>query len=236
MTAQAFVFAGIEMRAHAAGALFVPSWSTLVVADMHLEKGSQFARRGTFLPPYDSRATLQALAGCIDHFQPDRVLCLGDSFHDRGGPRRMEPEDRRSLERLTAGRDWIWVAGNHDPIDSGFAGGRIAADVNIGSLVFRHEAKTDAAPGEVSGHFHPKASLTVRGRRMSGRCFVRDGRRLILPSFGAFTGGLDVLHPAVRDLMEPLFKVYLIGRHKVHSVSSGALDQPMPGASRPRHI
>ncbi len=226
MTFASFVFAGIPMRAFADGALFLPECSTLVVADMHLEKASNFATRGSLLPPYDSRATLQRLARCIDRLRPERVICLGDSFHDGGGPNRMEPEDLGRLRRLTDGRDWVWIAGNHDPMDTGFAGGRIAPHTEVRTLVFRHEAETDTAPGEVSGHFHPKASITVRGRRVSGRCFVMDGRRLILPSFGAFTGGLDVLHPAVRDLMDPLFQIHLIGRDRVHSVNSAMLDQP----------
>lgn len=229
MSGKCFVFAGLAMRALPDGALFIPGASTLVVADMHLEKGSAFASHGAFLPPYDSGETLRRLARRIEALRPARVVCLGDSFHDGAGPERLASGDRTQLRRLTGEREWIWIAGNHDPAATAFFGGRISRELGIGPHVFRHEARIDAAAGEISGHFHPKASVTVHGRRVSARCFVVDSRRLILPSFGAYTGGLDVFDPALRNRVEPVFQVHLIGRDRVHSVSSTVLDRTRPG-------
>jgi hypothetical protein len=218
-----FTINGAELIADPSGALFWPAESCLIVADLHLEKGSGFARRGTLLPPYDSAATLRRLASAIDTHRPRQVLCLGDSFHDSHAPARLEATESAVLAALTARVEWIWIAGNHDPDPPAGLGGRVAADVIVGPLVFRHEARPGIATGEVSGHFHPKASVATRGRRVSARCFVEDGNRLILPAFGAYAGGLDVFDPAIRGLMGRDFAVHLIGRDRVHRFSSQQL-------------
>lgn len=196
---------------------------TIVVADLHFEKGSAYATRGTLLPPYDSRATLEALANVLRHHNPKRVICLGDSFHDDDGPVRLADADRKLLLDLARSRDWIWIAGNHDPSPPEGCGGRVLDEVTIGPLVFRHEATSTRGAGEISGHFHPKAALSVRGRRITGRCFVTDGRRLVLPAFGAYAGGLDVLDPALSGLFDPKFTALVLGRTKVHCVSRARL-------------
>jgi hypothetical protein len=218
MTIATFRFAGADMHALPSGALFIPAAATLVVADLHLEKGSGWARHGALLPPYDSRATLDRVARCIEQMQPRRVLCLGDSFDDRLGPERMTAADRLRLQRLTSPREWIWVAGNHDPGSTPFFGGTIVEEIERDGIAFRHRARAGSGGYEISGHFHPKASMTVGGRRISGRCFVSDGRRLVLPAYGAYAGGLDVFDPALTALLAPRFQVHLIGRRKVHSV------------------
>lgn len=201
------------------GALFWPARKALVVADLHLEKGSSFAARGRLLPPYDSRATLAALERAIAAHRPDHVICLGDSFHDREAAARLSKQEIATIRRLTATHRWTWIAGNHDPNPPAILGGEIADDLTIGPLTFRHQALEDApAPGELSGHFHPKASVATRGRRITARCFVTDGRRAILPSFGAYTGGLDVLDPAIAGLFWHGFTVYLLGRERVYVV------------------
>ncbi|MCC6471349.1 MAG: ligase-associated DNA damage response endonuclease PdeM [Alphaproteobacteria bacterium] len=210
------VINGAALLADPSGALFWPAAATLVVADLHLEKGSGFARRGTLLPPYDSAATLRRLAAAVDAHRPRRVLCLGDSFHDAHAPKRLESGEIAILAELTRRTDWIWIAGNHDPDPPKGLGGRVASEVTEGPLVFRHEAHPDAIAGEVSGHFHPKASIPTRGRRVSARCFVEDGNRLILPAFGAYAGGLDVFDPAIRGLLARDFAVHVIGRERVH--------------------
>lgn len=199
------------------GALVLPALRTLVVADLHLEKGSRCARRGRLLPPYDSRATLAALAEAIAIHAPERVVCLGDSFDDVSGCDRLAADDRERLRGIMAGLDWTWVAGNHDPVPHGL-GGMHAAEVALGPLVLRHAAKPEPAPagGEISGHYHPKASIAVAGRRYSGRCFARSRRRLILPAFGAYTGGLDVFSPALAALLGDDFIVHLVGEARVH--------------------
>lgn len=214
---------GAALVADLSGALYWPAQGALIAADLHLEKGSGFARRGTLLPPYDSAATLRRLADAIQRHRPRRVLCLGDSFHDGDAPARLDARDVEMLAGLTGRADWIWIAGNHDPAPPPWLGGRIEAEVTIGPLVFRHEAERVPAAGEISGHFHPKASVPTRGRRVSARCFVEDGNRLILPAFGAYAGGLDVLDPAIRDLLAPDFAVHLIGRDRVHRFASRQL-------------
>ncbi len=162
------VINGAELVADASGALFWPAQSTLVVADLHLEKGSGFAQRhGTLLPPYDSAETLRGLARAIDRYAPARVLCLGDSFHDRAAAGRLAPEDADALRALVGRVDWVWIAGNHDPAPPQHLGGRVVPDVAVGPLIFRHEAESGIRSGEISGHFHPKASVATRGRRVS---------------------------------------------------------------------
>ena len=189
----------------------------MVVADLHLEKGSGFAAKGALLPPYDTAATLTRLAGAIDRLDPRRVICLGDSFHDGDAAARLSAADGRTLAGLTAARDWIWITGNHDPEPPARWGGRAMQELVEGALVFRHEARPGAV-GELSGHFHPKASVSTRARRITARCFVGDGRRLILPAFGAYTGGLDVLDPAISGLLDRGFHAHLIGRSRIHSL------------------
>jgi uncharacterized protein len=214
---------GAELWLDIAGALFVPSQSLLAVADLHFEKGSRLAQRhGNLLPPYDTRTTLALLAELLSAYQPRRVVCLGDSFHDGEAAERLHNDDGRRLTSLTALRDWIWICGNHDPEPPARYGGRVMRDLAAGPLLFRHEAKPGAGRGEVSGHFHPKFGASVRGRRVGGRCFVADTRRLILPAFGAYTGGLDVGDPAISDLFPRGARALVLGRDRIHSVAVSA--------------
>ena len=218
------VINGAELVADATGALYWPARATLIVADLHLEKGSGFAQRhGTLLPPYDSAETLGTLARAIGRYAPARVLCLGDSFHDRHAPSRLSAEDSKGLRALVGSLEWTWIAGNHDPAPPEELGGQVEAVVAIGPLVFRHEAEVGTRTGEISGHFHPKAGVATRGRRVSARCFVEDGKRLILPAFGAYTGGLDVRDPAIRQHFGRSFAAHVIGRDRVHRFASTQL-------------
>ena len=216
MSAAAFAFQGAALLADASGALYWPAAETLAVADLHLEKGSAFAVKGTPLPPYDSRETLRRLEIVLRRHRPRRVICLGDSFHDTDGAGRLVRNEIDALRRLTAAHDWIWITGNHDPDPPAGLGGIAAPEFRSGSLVFRHEA-AETAEGEVSGHYHPKASISVRNRRVGGRCFVSDGRRLILPAFGAYAGGLDVGDPAIATLLGADYSVFILGRTRVHA-------------------
>lgn len=209
---------GARLLADVSGALFWPEKSTLVVADLHLEKGSSYGRSRRTLPPYDSAATLEKLADAVARHRPQRVVCLGDSFHDPNAADRLRDEEVQRLRELTAAHDWIWVAGNHDPAPGGDLGGRAESEVVIGGLVFRHEARAGGVSGgEVSGHYHPKAAVQLRGRRLSGRCFAGDGRRLILPAFGAYAGGLSVRDPAIRSLLAEDFLAYLLGPRGIYA-------------------
>jgi DNA ligase-associated metallophosphoesterase len=192
-----FSFAGETFEATPSGALFWPARQALLVADLHLEKASWFARLGQFLPPYDSHATLTALARAVEKTQAKRLYCLGDSFHDRFGCDRLPAEARALLTELTGKLDWTWIVGNHDPGFADHCGGHIADEVEIGGIVFRHEAVRGDPRPEMSGHFHPKLRLQLKGRHVSRRCFVVSQTKMILPAFGSLTGGLDAHHPEI---------------------------------------
>ena len=210
--------AGAAVRFDAAGVLHWPSEDLVAVADLHLEKGSAQAARGYMVPPYDTRATLAALERVLARLRPRRVIALGDSFHDRGGEVRLDPADAERLRAMTASADWLWIRGNHDPDPPATLGGRAADVVAIGALVFRHEPGGPEA-GEVAGHLHPAARVGVRGRSLRRRAFACDGRRCVLPAFGAYTGGLNVLDPACRPLFERARLVaWMIGEARVYPV------------------
>ena len=190
-------FGGYDFLACVSGALFWPSERTLLVADLHLEKASWFARLGQFLPPYDSQATLTALTDDVAATGAHRLYCLGDSFHDRFGCDRLPAPARAMLLDLTDRLDWVWIVGNHDPGFADHCGGRIEQECEVGGIVLRHEAVAAEARPEMSGHFHPKLRLSLKGRRVSRRCFVASPTKLILPAYGALTGGLDARHPEI---------------------------------------
>lgn len=192
---------GAALRFDPSGVLYWPEEELLAVADLHLEKGSAQGARGRFVPPYDTRATLRALADVLGRLKPRRVIALGDSFHDGGAEGRLAPVDLDLLASLVGSADWTWVAGNHDPLPPDGLGGTPVAEIVLGPLTFRHEPRSGLASGEVAGHLHPVAKVG-RGRSVRRRAFLSDGRRVILPAFGAYTGGLNVLDPAYRSLFE----------------------------------
>lgn len=214
---------GAALELLPSGALHWPERGLLAVADLHLEKASSFARKGQFLPPYDSRATLDRLEAVLAEMAVTAVVCLGDSFHDRAAAERLDPESTAMLSRLTGRYDWTWISGNHDPDPRGAWGGDVLAELTLGPLVFRHEAEPERGAGEVSGHYHPKAAIRVRGRRLSHRAFLEDGQRLILPAFGSLTGGLDACDPAYAPLFPNGFRAHLAGRRKIASLPGTAL-------------
>ena len=198
-----FSFAGETFSATADGALFWPAQNVLLVADLHLEKASWFARFGQFLPPYDSHATLTALAGAVAQTGAARLYCLGDSFHDRFGCERLPAGARDLLTDLTSRLDWTWIVGNHDPGFADHCGGQLADEVELGGIVLRHEAMRGEPRPEMSGHYHPKLRVSLSGRSVSRRCFVVSPTKLILPAFGALTGGLDAHHPEIIGSVGP---------------------------------
>ncbi len=202
------------------GAFWWPAERTLVFADLHFEKGSSFARRGQFLPPYDTRETLKRMDALINRHRPARVIALGDSFHDREAADRLDEEERTTLKRLALGVEWVWIAGNHDPEPPAWLGGVITEEIAIGGLVFRHEPAAERQPGEVAGHLHPCATAVMRGRALRRRCFVSDGFRVVLPAFGAYTGGLDVEEKAISSLFPEAFLTYLLGARRVYAVAT----------------
>ena len=198
-----FSFAGHDFLATPEGALYWPAQSALLVADLHLEKASWFARFGQMLPPYDSIATLSGLQRDIERSGATRLFCLGDSFHDRFGCDRLPSDAREVLTSLTENVDWVWITGNHDAGFIDHCGGRIEEEVQLSGIVLRHEAvEGDPAP-EMSGHFHPKLRLAMNGRNVSRRCFVASTTKLILPAYGTLTGGLDAHHPEILRKVGP---------------------------------
>lgn len=189
-------FAGESLQPLCCGALHWPAQQALLVADLHFEKASAFARRGRLLPPYDSADTLATLIDALERTGARRVFCLGDSFHDRAGPDRLPAGARAALKLLTASLDWVWITGNHDDAAAASLGGRVMAQARIGPLMLRHEADPGDPAPELSGHFHPKVAVHIRGRRIVRRCFAVSPTKIVLPAYGAFTGGLDVTDPA----------------------------------------
>ena len=190
-------FAGHDFLASPDGALFWPSQNALLVADLHLEKASWFARLGQLLPPYDSLATLTMLARDVERSGATTLYCLGDSFHDRFGCDRLPDDARALLTSLTAKVDWVWITGNHDAGFVDHCGGRIEEELTIDGIALRHEAVVGDPTPEISGHFHPKLRLHMKGRNVSRRCYVASKTKLILPAYGALTGGLDAHHPEI---------------------------------------
>ena len=192
-----FSFAGETFVATPDGALHWPAEQALLVADLHLEKASWYAIGGQFLPPYDSLATLTALANAVQRTGVRRLYCLGDSFHDRFGCDRLPEQARALLLELTGALDWTWVLGNHDPGFADHCGGRLAEEALVAGIILRHEAVRADPRAEISGHFHPKYRLSLKGRSVSRRCIVASETKLILPAFGSLTGGLDASHPEI---------------------------------------
>ncbi len=174
------------------------------------------------MPPYDTAQTLRRLQVAVARLRPATVICLGDSFHDRGAAARLAPADTAVLRDLTAGRRWIWIGGNHDPAPPPEFGGEIAGEISMGGLNFRHQAER-GAEAEISGHFHPVASVSIRGRGLRRRCFTVGHQRMIMPAFGAYAGGLNVLDPAVSVLFPMGFEVHLLGDSKVHRLGMSQL-------------
>ena len=219
----AFSHAGEAFVASLSGALYWPEQKALLVADLHLEKGSAFARLGQFLPPYDSQHTLDQLALDIAHFKPQKVICLGDSFHDVDGPKRMAANVAERLHSLTAAQEWIWLTGNHDPVLSDPLGGVAVEAMTLASSATRlslcHEPGGSPIAGEplerqleICGHLHPAARIPARGRTLRCKCFVLTNERIIMPAYGSYTGGLELDDEAFQPFLSEGSKLLVIGR------------------------
>lgn len=218
------MIAGERVVCDRRGVLFAPELELLVVSDLHLEKGSSYARRGALLPPYDTATTLAHLAAVIEHYRPRRVISLGDSFHDGEGAARLPDIFRQRLEALMAGRDWFWVAGNHDPQAPAGLPGETVGEIHVGGLSFRHEPSATPVLGEIAGHLHPCARIVQRGRSVRRRCFASDGSRIIMPAFGAYTGSLNVLDRAYHGLFNwETFRAYVLGSSRIFAIAGPML-------------
>jgi uncharacterized protein len=215
-----FSFADQEFALVQQRALYWPRERALLVADLHLEKASYFARFGQFLPPYDSRETLERIALALRQTGARRVFALGDNFHDGQGAARLEPHAAGMLDALTRATDWVWITGNHDSTDGG---GTYLPEAEVAGLVLRHEALRGEARAELSGHFHPKLRIVARGRRIARPCAVRTTKKLILPAFGALTGGLDAADPAIAAALFPARSA-----HAVLAAGGRLVEYPLP--------
>jgi DNA ligase-associated metallophosphoesterase len=214
--------AGIGFVADPAGALFDEAGGLLVVADLHLEKGSAYAARRVLLPPYDTAATLARLRLLVLHYRPRAIAALGDSLHDRRAGERLHAGDRETLAELQKGRDWLWIAGNHDPAAPQGLGGEAHAEIRCGDVTFRHEPRPGAIVGEIAGHLHPVARVVSPRGSLRRRCFVADGVRCVMPAFGAYAGGLDLSDAAFAPLFgRHAFVAHVLGRDRVYAIGQG---------------
>ncbi len=211
---------GEEVVTDAEGIAFVPNQDMLLVADLHLEKGSSIARRGQLLPPYDTLTTLRRLTACVEKWQPAKVVALGDSFHDDTAWQRLTPQARDQITGLMDGREWIWITGNHDPLPPIGLGGQVLDCLDLGPFTLRHEPMPGFGVCEIAGHLHPKARLVRRGRHVRRSCFAASRTRMILPSFGAYTGGLNVLDVAYHGLFDGRsFHALMRGDRQVYRIA-----------------
>lgn len=217
--------AGVDVLCDPSGALYLTRNRVLVVSDLHFEKGSSFARRRQFLPPYETEETLRRLEVVIEVFQPETVISLGDSFHDAGGAGRMPELYRQRLLVLMQRRKWFWISGNHDPAPPERLPGTCVDELAVGGLVFRHEPSGQGqSEGEIAGHLHPGARIIRRGQSVRRACFAADGARLIMPAFGSLTGTLNVLDRAFSGLFrQEHLMAYMLGQHRVYPIAGDLL-------------
>jgi len=221
---QPLSISGRAFLADISGALYWPAEDALIVADLHLEKGSSFAARGVLLPPYDTAATLERLAATLDAYPASTVICLGDSFHDGRADERMSVRDRETLAILQEERTWVWINGNHDPKIAPCFGGRVTGELTLSGITFRHEPATSPVTHEIAAHLHPAARVSFHGHVIRRPCFVSNGNRLVMPAFGTYAGGLNVLDEA----FAPLFgndglAVHVLGQEGLYPIAARLL-------------
>jgi uncharacterized protein len=209
---------GLELIPDLSGALFVPEFKVLLVADLHLEKASNMARRGVHLPPYDTRASLTQLEAVISQSRPDQLIFLGDSFHDDEARDRIADADLASLRAISESAATVWITGNHDPHPPTDIGGRIANEVVLGGVTLRHEPKRlGSEEFEIAGHLHPGAAVSQRGRHIHCKCFIADDSRLVMPAFGSFTGALSISAAPFKNLFAKKdFHVWMLGDRAIY--------------------
>ena len=207
---------GLDLVPDLSGALYAPDFRALLIADLHLEKGTSLARRGVHLPPYDTRESLLQLRAAIGLAKPERLIFLGDSFHDGEARERIDGQDLATLRAVTSSIETVWITGNHDPSPPEDIGGKIASEMTLGDVTLRHEPRAlGLGEKEIAGHLHPAAAVHARGRRIRCRCFIADERRLIMPAFGSYTGALSVRAEPFARLFED-FDVWMIGTAAIH--------------------
>jgi len=220
---KSIIFKSIPLKLDLTGGLYIPDYKTLLVADLHFEKGSSLARFGVIIPPFDTRSTLETLQSVISRYQPETLILLGDSFHDRDAPYRLSNDDRQTISEISSQTDLLWITGNHDPDLPDDLPGRVANEITLGALTLRHEPSLKAN-GEICGHLHPAAIIQQRGRTIRRRCFAGNKERLFMPAFGAYTGGLNVKStPYAPYWNNQPFIAWMIGKSSLHKFASSKL-------------
>ena len=209
---------GLNLIPDLSGALYVPDFKSLLIADLHLEKASNMAKRGVHLPPYDTRASLIQLEAVISQSRPEQLIFLGDSFHDDGARERIAEVDLARLRSISESAATVWITGNHDTHPPTDIGGRIADEVVLGGITLRHEPKLlGPEEFEIAGHLHPGSAVSQRGRHIHCKCFVADGSRLIMPAFGSFTGALSISAAPFKNLfIKKDFHVWMLGDRAIY--------------------
>lgn len=207
-----------------AGIAFVQDESTLLVADLHFEKASSLARRGIYLPPYDTAATLETLSATVARYQPRRIICLGDSFHDVSGHERLSADAYDGISALATGRDWVWISGNHDPETKSTLPGSTCDELKLRGVALRHEPQFIEGMFEIAGHLHPCARIEQRGRALRRRCFAVNKNHMVLPAIGALTGSLNVLDKAFKASMSLAgARAVMLGQTAVYAINPSRL-------------
>lgn len=223
---QPIAICGKVFEADLSGALYWPAEEALIVADLHLEKGSAFAARGQMLPPYDTRETLHRLAEAVDRTGASAIIALGDSFHDAGAGSRLAEEDRETIRIMQGACEWIWITGNHDPEIAPDLGGHVFPEVTLEGITLRHEPAPGGVTHEIAGHLHPAARLSLHGYSIRRPCFVGNGRRLVMPAFGTYSGGLNILDPAFDSLFgNDGMAVWMLGQEGLYPVATRLLKE-----------
>lgn len=217
---------GKLFEADISGALYWPAENALIVADLHLEKGSALAARGQMLPPYDTRETLQRLAEAVDRTGAGAIIALGDSLHDVGAAQRLSAEDRETIRIMQEACEWVWITGNHDPEIAPALGGHVFEEITLAGISLRHAPSAGRVTHEIAGHLHPAARLSLHGYSIRRPCFVGNGRRLVLPAFGTFTGGLNILDQAFEGLFgSDGMAVWMLGQEGLYPVATRLLKE-----------
>ena len=212
---------GLELIPHLSGALYVPEYETLIIADLHLEQGTSLARRGIHVPPFDTAVTLEVLETTLSTTHAKRLIFLGDSFHDNAAEERLDETHLSRLRIITNQYETLWIIGNHDPNPPRLLGGQGAETISLGHITLRHEPSACLNDEyEIAGHLHPGCTVNQRGRSIRGKCFIADQTRLIMPSFGAYTGGLSITSDAFAGLFkQEQTKIWMIGKNRLHRFS-----------------
>ena len=210
------IFANKEFILQKDGSVYWPDKKSLILGDLHLEKSSYFAKLGNFLPPYDSFETLNKLEKSLNKLNVNKIILLGDIFHDKEGIKRLNKKLLKYLDYICKKFDVIWLVGNHDGIDRP-KDAKFCKKYKIDNINFNHKSSKNTM-NELSGHYHPKATLKLFKTKISKPCFLIGKSKIILPAYGSFTGGIDSQDEIFKKIFENKYKTYLFLNKKLVKV------------------